>query len=102
MLIVDLMEHAPPTAARAADCTELYLGIISVVENIPNEHERYEVLRRVFHSVNSSPFMIDKDSIMAVIKAKGALPTTVVKGRKKPGRARRPVKRQRWRSASQS
>jgi hypothetical protein len=102
MLIVDLMEHAPPTAARAADCTELYLGIISVVENIPNEHERYEVLRRVFHSVNSSPFTIDKDSIMAVIKAKGESPTTIVKDRKTPRRARRPVKRQRWRSASQS
>ena len=102
MLIVDLMDKAPPTAAGAADCTELYLGIISVVENIPNEHERYKVLRRVFHSVDSSPFTIDKDCIMAVITAKGELPTTIIKGRKRPGRARRPVTRQRWRSASQS
>jgi uncharacterized ParB-like nuclease family protein len=99
MLIVDLLEHAPPTG-QAADCTDVYLGIISVVENIPNEHERYQVLRRVFHLVNSSPFTIDKDSVMAVINQKEAL--SAVKGRKKPTRARRPVIRQRWRTASQS
>lgn len=115
MLVVDFVEQSCSISKRASreeavDCTNLYCKVLDVVEAVPNESDRHEVLRRVFHSVNSlsekgeeSPFTINKDVIMAVLKT-----DSVELNKKSPVRPRRlkkgkiTGKRQRWRTASKS
>ena len=112
MMIIDFLDaYAVPAAAQTVDCTDLFLGILTVVENVPNSFERYEVLRRVFYSVKSisevakrerGTLTVDMQSVMEQMKSgEGELAAMgESSNRKKPVRARRIVKkRQRWRTA---
>ena len=114
MLVVDFMDQSAssqvlPSRQASVDCTDLYLDILKVIEAIPDEEERHEAIRRVFHSVNGiadsgqdeSPFLCDKNAILSVLKG-DVVPSTSSKGKRKGVRPRRVVKRQRWRSATRA
>jgi hypothetical protein len=121
MLIVGFVEQSSsiPKSHRqeAVDCTNLYCAILNVVQAIPDENDRHEALHRVFSSVKylsdkeedkGSPFMINKDVILTVLKAdsrsmieSASTKSTSTKSTSKAVRPRR-LKRQRWRTASRS
>jgi hypothetical protein len=116
MLIVCFVEQSSsiPKSHRqeAVDCTNLYCAILNVVQEIPNENDRHEALRRVFSNVNyvsdkeedkASPFTINKEVILTVLKAdsRSMMESASTKSKSKGVRPRR-LKRQRWRTASRS
>ncbi len=116
MLIVCFVEQSSsiPKSHRqeAVDCTNLYCAILNVVQEIPNENDRHEALRRVFSNVNyvsdkeedkASPFTINKDVILTILKAdsRSMMESASTKSKSKGVRPRR-LKRQRWRTASRS
>lgn len=111
MLVVDFMEQSSSSYQlshqKPVDCTDLYLGILEVVDAVSNDSEKHALLRRVFYSVNGlweregdgdSPFSVDKNAVMAAIKTDSVEAGSNKK--KSTTRSRRRRKRQQWRTAS--